>query len=82
MVATYTKSQYEAQARVLRAQIADEDRRMAELHKIPTDVRGNHERMILMRRGRFQERLDGLRMHVEPGAPRTTQPADGAAVEH
>lgn len=64
MAATYTRSQYEAQARVLRSQIADEDRRLAELHKVPADVRKNHERTIRMRREHFEKRLNELRVHV------------------
>lgn len=64
MVATYNRAQYEAQAKVLRAMIADEDRRLANLDKIPEDVRANHERTINMRRARMVERLEGLRVHV------------------
>ena len=63
MVATYTRSQYEAQARVLREQIADEDRRLNDLHKIPFDARANHERTILMRRSHYEKRLNELQVH-------------------
>ena len=62
--ATYTRAQYEAQARVLRAQIGDEDRRIADLQNVPEDVRANHERMIRNRRAYFVKRLDGLRVHL------------------
>ena len=61
---TYTRSQYEAQARFLREQIADEDRRLSELHKIPFDVRANHERTILMRRSHYEKRLSELQVHI------------------
>lgn len=64
MVATYTRSQYEAQARFLREQIADEDRRLKDLHKIPSDVRANHERTILMRRCHYAKRLNDLQVHI------------------
>ncbi len=64
MPATYTRAQYEAQARVLRAQIGDEDRRLANLQNVPEDVRANHARMIRSRRAYFVKRLDGLRAHL------------------
>lgn len=64
MAATYTRAQYEAQARVLRAQIGDEDRRLANLHTVPADVRANHERMIRSRRDYFVQRLNGLQVHL------------------
>lgn len=64
MPTTYTRAQYEAQARVLRAQIADEDRRLANLHTVPADVRANHERMIRNRRAYFVQRLDGMQVHI------------------
>lgn len=63
MPTTYTIEQYEAQARVLRAQIESEDRRLANLDKLPEDVRKNHENMIHMRREYFSRRLDALRHH-------------------
>ena len=64
MAATYTQAQYEAQAKVLRAQIADEDRRLANLGNIPEDVRANHEATIRRRRAYFVQRLEGLRSHL------------------
>ena len=64
MPATYTRAQYEAPARVLREQIGDEDRRLANVQNVPEDVRANPERMIRSRRANFVKRLDGLRVHL------------------
>lgn len=64
MTAYYTLSQYQAQARVLEAMIAEEDRRLANLDKLPEDVREAHARTINMRRNSQIERLHGLRIKM------------------
>ena len=57
MITIYTKAQREAQAHILKCQIANEDRLFANLSNIPEDVRANHERMINSRRSYFVKRL-------------------------
>ena len=64
MTAHYTLSQYQAQARVLEAMIAEEDHLLANLDKLPEDVRESHARTINMRRNYQIERLHGLRIKM------------------
>ena len=64
MAATYTRSQYEAQARVLNIQIEHERRRLENLVNIEKDVRENHRRMIMMRLDSFIKRLGELQVKI------------------